>query len=267
MTKHEPRKVARVYSILDKLNVHKHNAFKTIVFSDTILVYNPEIAKTDQDRDYLVWYLIEFAEDLHHRLTGQDIYFRAILTSGSFNHYQLENINCFFGLALVNAYLSEKNIPSLGLFIDNHCNKHNLYFKVSPFDKDLSFVYLNRSLEDLNKLTGGYYPSKDSILSDLAPYVPWQVNFLKDLYDKMRGHDSPIVRTKFLTAWDFYAKRYPSLVKALTESNFSLSSLAPENTWIDESKAMENDIKRYKRIGSGTQLSIQLRKQVRQKKS
>jgi len=50
MTNNEPRKVARVYSILDELNVHKHNSFKTIVFSDTILVYNPDLAKTDRER-------------------------------------------------------------------------------------------------------------------------------------------------------------------------------------------------------------------------
>lgn len=77
MTNNEPRKVARVYSILDELNVHRHNSFKTIVFSDTVLVYNPDLAETDDERQYLVWYLIEFVEDLHHRLTGQDIFFRA----------------------------------------------------------------------------------------------------------------------------------------------------------------------------------------------
>lgn len=37
MTLSEPRKVARVYAILDKLNVHQHPNFETIVFSDTIL--------------------------------------------------------------------------------------------------------------------------------------------------------------------------------------------------------------------------------------
>ena len=108
MTKSEPRKVARVYSILDELNVHQHNSFKTIVFSDTILVYNPDLAETDHERKYLIMYLIEFAEDLHYRLTGQDIYFRAILTAGSFNHYSLKNIECFYGDSLINAYTSEK---------------------------------------------------------------------------------------------------------------------------------------------------------------
>ncbi|MER0509814.1 hypothetical protein ABR850_10290 [Aeromonas veronii] len=265
MTNNEPRKVARVYSILDELNVHKHNSFKTIVFSDTILVYNPDLAETDREREYLIWYLIEFAEDLHHRLTGQDIYFRAILTTGSFNHYSLKNIDCFFGNALINAYTSEKNIPSLGLFIDKTCNEYNQYFRTKPFDKELSFVYLNRHLEYLQTHTGGVFPSRETMISDIAPHVPWQIEFLKEIYEKMRNHSSPVVRVKFLTAWDFYAARYPSMIRALVESNFSLSSLGPDRVWENECKIMARDIKRYKRIGSGTQLSMQIGKGNRKK--
>ncbi len=260
MTNNEPRKVARVYSILDELNVHRHNSFKTIVFSDTVLVYNPDLAETDEEPQYLVWYLIEFAEDLHHRLTGQDIFFRAILTSGSFAHYQLENIECFFGQALVRAYSSEKNIPSLGLFIDNYCQKFNRFFRVAEFDESLSFVYLNRSLETLVEYSGGTFPITEYGIIDQAPYVPWQVRFLSDVHRNMREHKSPVVRTKFLTAWDFYAKRYPELVKALVDSDFSLSSLAPDAAWKGEVIAMNKDIKHFKRIGSGTPLSVQLTK-------
>lgn len=260
MTKSQPRKVARVYSILDELNVHRHNSFKTIVFSDTILVYNPTLAISDEERKYLVWFLIEFAEDLHHRLTGQDIYFRAILTTGSFNHYSLKNIDCFYGDALINAYTSEKKIPSLGLFIDKECNIYNQYFRTEEFDKEFSFVYLNRHLENLQTHSMGKFPCEDFSISDYAPYVPWQVEFLKDVYKNMRTHTSPIVRLKFLTAWDFHARRYPEMTKILVENNFSLSSLAPENAWECECKTMENDIKRYKRIGSGTKLSLQISK-------
>ena len=265
MTRREPRKVARVYSIIDQLNVHKHDAFKTIVFSDTVLVYNPELAKSKDESQYMVWYLTEFAEDLHHRLTGQDIFFRAILTSGSFAHYRLNNVECFFGEALVNAYSTEKDIPSLGLFIDSYCKKFNRFFRVADFDGELSFVYLNRSLETLEELTGGHYPITEYGICDQAPYTPWQVRYLNDVHRNMREHKSPAVRTKFLTAWDFYAKRYPSLVRALVDNDFALSSLGPGNAWIEGSKAMNRDIKHYKRIGSGTPLSVQLTKRGRYK--
>lgn len=44
MVRDEPRKVVRVYEILDTLNVHNQSDFKVIVFSDTILIYNSQPA-------------------------------------------------------------------------------------------------------------------------------------------------------------------------------------------------------------------------------
>jgi hypothetical protein len=267
MTRKEPRKVARLYAIIDSLNVHRHQTFRTIVFSDTILVYNPDLAVSDEDRSYLVWYLIEFAEDLHHRLTGQDIYFRAVVTSGSFSHYRLQNIECFFGDALVSAYLHEKEIPSIGLFIDNDCNMYNKYFRVTPFDGECHFVYLNRSLETLNQYTGGIYPFTDRSLGfeDATPYVPWQVRFLKDVHENMQTHRSPTVRTKFLTAWNFYSRRYPQMTQALANNAFSLVALGPAGAWNSEANAMEKAIRSNKRMGSGTQLSLQVTADVKRR--
>ena len=239
MTSRDPRKVARIYAILDSLNAHKHDAFKTIVFSDTVLVYNDSPAVKEEDKNYLVWYLIEFAEDLHHRLTGQDVFFRAILTKGDFSHYSLKHIQCFFGQALVNAYLAEKEIPSIGLFIDDACNKHNQYFKTSPFNDKLHFVYLNRHLEYLDRFTGASYPQNTPFLEDEAPFVPWQVRFLKDVYFLMRSHPVPAVRTKFLTAWDFHSRHHPALTQALVAGNFSLQSISGRPAWISESRTME----------------------------
>lgn len=263
MTKSNPRKVARLYSIIDKLNVHRHNSFKTIVFSDTVLVYNPKLASSDEERKYFVWYLIEFVEDLHHKLTGQDIYFRAVLTAGQFDHYQLENIECFFGEALVRAYISEKDIPSIGLFIDDYCNKYNEYFRVARFDDDLFFVYLNRSLESLNQYSAGKYPITERGILDQGPYAPWQVKFLCDVYENMRNHTSPLVRVKFLTAWDFYWKRYPEMLQVLVSKQFDMSAIGPAKAWKDEIAAMKRDIRYYKRIGSGTPLSLKLTKRQR----
>jgi hypothetical protein len=195
---------------------------------------------------------------LHHRLTGQDIYFRAFLTTGSFSHYPLQHIECFFGEALVNAYLREKEIPSIGLFIDDRCNKFNQYFRTTQFDNQYHFVYLNRSLESLEQYTAGKYPFRDKAIEDHAPNVPWQVRFLQDVHHNMRNHPIPSVRTKFLTAWDFYAKRYPGLTQTLSQQAFTLASLGGPGAWSSEAKEMDKSIKHYKRIGSGTPLSRQL---------
>jgi hypothetical protein len=258
MSRTEPRKVARIYSILDSLNAHKHDLFRTIVFSDTVLVYNTTLATKRKERNYLVWYLIEFVEDLHHRLTGQEVHFRSIITAGQFSHYSLKNLDCFFGEALVDAYQREKAIPSIGLFIDEGCNRYNRYFRTAKFNQSLRFVYLNRSLEILQEHTGGIFPFKEYLIQDMTPHVPWQVRFLKDIHHQMRMHKDPQVRAKFLTAWEFYRQRYPSMLNALEQGGFSLASLGGPSAWKAESATMRSDIRHFKRIGSGTPLSLQL---------
>jgi hypothetical protein len=239
----DPRKVSLVYSVLDSLNVHRHHAFKTIAFSDTILVYNPRQATSSSERSYYVWYLIEFAEDLQLRLTGHEVYFRAILTTGDFSHYPRENIECFFGEALVRAHSKEKRIPSIGLFLDRRCSGFNRYFEVAQFDSEYDFVYLTRSLGYLQRHSGGRYPFRDPAIEDAAPDVPWQVRFLEGVYRNMRSHPSPDVRAKHLTAWDLYARQFPDLTRALSDNNFSLAALGGPDTWRTTAKAMETAIK------------------------
>jgi hypothetical protein len=51
--------VKKLYEIINTLNVHRHDAFKTIAFSDTLLVYNIVNPKTKHDREYLVMYSCE----------------------------------------------------------------------------------------------------------------------------------------------------------------------------------------------------------------
>src|SRR5690606_31638824 len=119
-----------------------------------------------------------------------DIYFRAVLTSGQFSHYELQNVECFFGKALISAYRREKEIPAMGLFIDDTCMQYNRYFRTADFGNGLHFVYLNRHLEYLHEATGDKYPLKDSSLVDGACFVPWQVRYLKDVHKQMRSNES-----------------------------------------------------------------------------
>ena len=224
-----PERVRSLYKIVDSLNAHKHHYFTTIVFSDTILVYNTEQPKDDEDRNYIVWYAIEFAEDLHHRLTGTGTYFRAVLTHGEFDHYNLENTECFFGRALVDAYYSEKNLPAIGLFIDDESQKYNEYFRTAPFIPNRSFVYLNRSLERLQETSNGVLPV-DPIYVDASqeyPYILWELHFLRDIYEQMQAHSVPSVRAKYLATWDLYHQRYTAILDCLRPNNFEPEPICP----------------------------------------
>jgi hypothetical protein len=74
-----PERVAELYKIINYLNVHRHDVFTTIIFSDTILVYNNKHAAGLREVQYLIMYLCEFAQDLFYRLIGRDIHFRGYL--------------------------------------------------------------------------------------------------------------------------------------------------------------------------------------------
>jgi len=145
----DSERVMRLYSIIDSLNVHRHDGFRTIVFSDTILVYNDFTPRDEHEHEYAVMFQCEFAQDLLVRLVGQDVYFRALLDYGEFSHDRLTNIESFFGPALVRSYQREKQLQAVGLFATAACVARNRVFPTERFQEDLYFVFLNQSLERL----------------------------------------------------------------------------------------------------------------------
>ncbi|KAF3980828.1 MAG: hypothetical protein HFP76_00060 [Methylococcales symbiont of Iophon sp. n. MRB-2018] len=105
-------KVESIFKILDGLSSHSHNHFfdlQTVVFSDTILIFNSTDTQEEQ-LHYYVTYLIEYAQELFYRLANINVYFRGILTYGEFNFNQLKNIQAYYGSALINAYNQEKEL-------------------------------------------------------------------------------------------------------------------------------------------------------------
>ena len=84
LVKNDKEKVRKLYQVINSLNVHTHKAFSTLVFSDTILVYNKDDPNSPDDHRYISMYSIEFAQDLCYSLIGQDIYFRAIIDYDEF---------------------------------------------------------------------------------------------------------------------------------------------------------------------------------------
>lgn len=168
LVKNDYSKIKLLFKKIDELNVHRHNAFQTIVFSDTILIINKESPRNKHDHEYLVMYACEFVQDLMYRCIDLEIQFRAILTYGEFYYEKLENIEAYYGKALINSYYKEKDINSLGLFIDKSILHYNTIFKTALFDKDVHFVYLTQDIEHLCYLYNAENLPLDSSLIDKA---------------------------------------------------------------------------------------------------
>ncbi len=234
-----PDRVADLYEVISSLNAFRHDAFGTIVFSDTILVY-PKFkrdGKIDQD-EYFVMYLCEFAQDLMRRLRNKDIYFRAVLTQGKFTHYFLDEVPCFYGAALIDAYRSEKAIKALGLFMDRRCTSRSEVFRTAPFNDEYDFVYLWQSLEQFGP--HGIYPFPCASASDFEDLdLQWslaeEVLTLSNIARNRNSSDDDI-SLKHKATWKLLHDRYPIILDALEAAKFDPSVFCPRLDWTNSIK-------------------------------
>ncbi|POY34672.1 hypothetical protein C3K47_19175 [Solitalea longa] len=227
-------KIRLLFKKIDELNVHRHNAFQTIVFSDTILILNKIAPRNTHEHEYLVMYACEFAQDLMFRCIDLEIQFRAILTYGDFFYEKLENIEAYHGKALVNAYYKEKDINSLGLFIDKSILQYNTIFKTTQFDKDLDFVFLTQNLERLCYFYDASNIPLDPFLIDQAcefPYLKDEVKILETLKKNIDTQIDSKIRGKYLQAYHFYQQRYKVFIDQLEKNDFDYKIVSPTAEW------------------------------------
>jgi hypothetical protein len=226
-------KIHDLYEVIASLNVHKHTSFRTIIFSDTILVYNVEGQDTRQDRTYLVMYLCEFAQDLQHRLTAKDIFFRAVLVRGEFTHYELNQVPCFFGEALIRAYRMEKNIQAIGLFMQNDIIGDSDIFPTLHFNDECSFVFITQSLTRVETGDLGEFPLEAWLVEDtdeLYLLTP-EVLYLKQLHYFGENHPVLNVREKYKATLDLFRQQYPRTLSFLEAHNFRVQDCSPSANW------------------------------------
>ena len=223
-----PNRVLNLYQIMDRLNVHAHKVFKSIVFSDTLLVYNVLQPRDANDRNYCVMYLLEFAQDLLYRLIGRNYYFRAILTKGEFLYHRFENLEAFFGQALIDAYRQEKDLIGVGLFLDNRLLLENTIFPTQQHCDRYHYVFLTQDVTSANDYGKAGFPFSGAILDSTATNFPTyaQFVFLADVYANAMEHPVPKVRAKFQATWVFYQVKFPDLCNVLQRSGFDLNAVA-----------------------------------------
>lgn len=220
-----------LYEVIASLNAHKHDAFKCVIFSDTILVYNVDGGDTPRDISYLIMFMCEFTKDLMHRLTSRNIVFRAVITQGHFRHYQLNDVPCFYGSALVKAYEAEKNIKAIGVFLDKELVRYSNIFESCHFDDAFNFVFVTQALSEIESLSP---PIKDGFYIDNTELNWMGGPELLHIVDLLRGAQSDLpesVLVKYRKSIELYRKRYPKIFACLEANGLSISSIAPTANW------------------------------------
>lgn len=239
-----PQRVLDLFQIIDRLNVHRHDAFRCLMYSDTLLVYNLFDPKTPYDRHYCVLFLAEFAQDLLYRIIGRNYYFRGILRRGPFFHKRFDNLDAFFGKSLIQAYRDEKSLIGCGLFIDQSILPDNWVFPTIRHCEQYHYVFLTQHIHKASEYGAYGYPfdgfALDSTGTTSLTYS--QLLFLKDVYEKAANHPNPSVRSKFQATWSFYHNKYPALCDIWCSSNFNLSAIASAD-WNSAATGFKKELK------------------------
>ena len=227
-------RIDALFAEIDRLNVHTDKDFRTIVFSDTILVYaNDAWMKSDAWQSSAVMWLVEFAQDLFYRILHLDMHFRAYLTRGSFFHSQREHFESFHGKALVDCYLKEKTIQATGVFLANNLVPLSTIFHVTPYDDDCSFVHVMQALDNVS-FNGVTYPL-DAILvqgMDLEWHLARDVLYLGNIHRHM--HDQKLsgrVREKYAATWALIKSRHKTLLEVLAATGFDPAAIGKSPLW------------------------------------
>jgi hypothetical protein len=218
-----PGRVEELYQIINELHVHTHDVFTTIIFSDTILVYNKLHPSGLEEVRYIVMFLCEFAQDLFYRLIGRDIHFRAYITCGDFAHYPMKNIkDVFYGDALIEAYTAEKKIQAMGVFMSNRVVPYSHIFKTRRFNSECHFVYIMQSLERVS-YSREDYPLPPELLLDTDEiwFVAYDIRYLQTIHGNRSNQAlSPKVRKKYERTWRFLSRQHPGFLSALEDGDF-----------------------------------------------
>ncbi len=238
------RTINDLYEVIASLNVNNHDAFKVVVFSDTVVVYNVNGGGTPQDAKYLIMFLCEFVKDLMHRLTGRGIFYRAVIAHGDFTHYVINGIPCFFGNALVDAHNSEKELKAIGLFIHKDISKYCDIFKHRAFNQNYNFVYVTQALDELEEYGSDGYPIPASLIEDTDSkwlIVP-ELDHVSNMYlGSVNPNYSESVKVKYKASWNMYSQQYPRLTARLLSTNQDITSVSPNVKWDEVLKRHPED--------------------------
>lgn len=225
-------KVQELFVVIDSLNAHKHGDFQTVVFSDTILIFNKIPPASIHDHEYIVMYACEFAQDLIFRCRDLNIQFRAILTYGQFHYEKLNNIEAYHGVALIYAYEKEKTIQGLWLYMDKRISKYNTIFARESFDQDLDFVFLLQDFERVKSLGLDNFPVSWELVDPHFLYdFRHEVEILGMIKENIAKQSDPRVKGKYLQTYELFKKRYKSMLTFLENNKFEFRSISPDANW------------------------------------
>lgn len=239
--------IPEIFNIFNKNPVYdeKNNIleFHAFMFSDTFVIYdlkyNNKVSVQIDSVIKLIWHLkIE--------LSKINVFIRAQLRYGDFVYLPLSHLNAFYGDILVKADQDEKEIQSIGLFIDDKIkdeknNFDDVMIPTKENEGNIYFVYdchelksfYNAVKSNIYKNNGKLFPTKyQNICGPYKDAIIDEINYIKKIYiEKLNEDLKPEVQKKYISTWNLYYQKFPGLLDYLVTNEFNLKSLCVEKEW------------------------------------
>lgn len=155
------------------------------------------------------------------------------MVRGEFTHYELNQVPCFFGEALIRAYNTEKTIQAIGLFMQKDIVGDSDIFPTLRFNDQYSFVFLTQSLTRVERGDVGEFPLDAWLVEqtdELYLFTP-EVLYLKQLHHFGQTHPVLKVRDKYKATLDLFRKQYPKTLSFLEAHDFRVEDCSPSANW------------------------------------
>ena len=219
LVRKNPVKVKQIFQIFDNLKVHKHFAIETVVFSDTILVFNKAL---NHSKDYYCTYLIEYSQDIFYKLLSINVYFKGILTFGEFNFFNMNNIQAYYGSALIDAHNDEKILEGFGLYVDKSLSDDIILFDKIHFSDKYDFILLCQSIKKLYDSTEGILPIDINLLKETDTFyrIDEDLRFFREIEFLKENHPSENIKAKYQKVYNTYKTYLPKFFKAFEVQGF-----------------------------------------------
>jgi hypothetical protein len=222
-------KVEQIYECLLQAKSAHYRSYKIVIFSDTVLIQNIGI----ENPMYSLMFLCEFFIDLQYWLSKINVFIRGVIKNGPFTLERRQDVEIFYGPAIIAAYRAEKTIKAVGLFMCNGCAEFNHIHTLTHFDSKHSFVQTLLGVVKHFQLTCGGVEVDRFILeeTDELCHLKDDIQLLQLFSQHRRTDIDPCVKAKHEATWQLIRSCNEQLLDALEEESFDLDVVNDEFDW------------------------------------
>lgn len=231
VAQNDPR-IDDLFERVDTLLVFKDEAFKTLIFSDTIICFLKHNPRSKEARETMLMYACEASQSLFYHCVQLGIVFRGILTFGEFKYTKHKHFDSYYGKALIDAYQKDNGheITGTGLFVDKSISNNLNIFRTIEYNDKFDFVYPNQSIRDFENWPKAAFPIDWTLLEGQS-LLDLDAKYFKFLKNQIDTHHDEYIRSKYLTTYGLYKKRFSGLIEFLELNDFDHRKISPEVDW------------------------------------